>query len=182
MIALRIVCRKWPLEYAAKARDRSSLRFVGWHNACILKSEGRSEEPTVTPDQIDQVEATFAKLSPVTNSLGMAFYDRLFEIDPTARPLFHHSMEAQAIKLMQVLSFAVSNLREPETLLPIVRELGRKHVGYGVAEPQYESVANALMHTLKISLGDAWTSQVEEAWLAAYATIAREIKNAARSA
>lgn len=132
----------------------------------------------MTVDEIDLVETSFARLGAVTQALGAAFYARLFEIDPSVRPLFNHSMEAQALKLMQVLSFCVGNLREPEKLLPAVRDLGRKHVGYGVEQHHYATVGMALFHTLNASLGDTWTPDVESAWRRAYTTISSEMQSA----
>jgi hemoglobin-like flavoprotein len=134
------------------------------------------------PDHVDAVERTFAKLAPITQATGVTFYSRLFEIDPSARALFGADMESQARKLMQVLAFAVNNLRDPDTLLPVVRDLGRRHGGYGVEAPHYVSVRSALMATLKESLGDVWTKELEAAWHAAYATITDEMMAAAREA
>ena len=128
----------------------------------------------MTPEQIAEVETSFARLGAVTEALGVAFYDRLFEIDPSVRHLFRDAMDEQAIKLMQVLAFAVSNLREPDKLLPVVRELGRKHAGYGVEDVHYVSVRLALLYTLGGALGPAWTADVEAAWVSAFETIHRK--------
>jgi methyl-accepting chemotaxis protein len=136
----------------------------------------------MTVEQIDLVESSFGRIGPVTTALGMAFYCRLFALDPTTRPLFHNSMERQALQLMQVLSFAVANLRAPETLLPVVRDLGQRHAGYGVSERHYESMRAALVQTLEASLGPAWNADTEAAWNAAFATIAGEMQDGARLA
>ena len=132
----------------------------------------------LTKDELDLVEASFSRIGPVTAALGLSFYDRLFQLDPTSRALFPAEMSMQALKLMQVLSFCVSNLREPEKLLPAVRDLGRKHVGFGVEARHYETVETALLHTLRASLGDAWTTDVETAWGKAYRSISSEMKTA----
>ncbi len=136
----------------------------------------------MTPDQIASVESTFRKIGPITQATGVDFYNRLFERDPTTRSLFDVDMGLQAVKLMQVLAFVVSNLHAPETLLPMIRDLGRRHVAYGVTEAHYDSVIAALLDTLAHALGPVWTPDVAAAWASAFATIASEMKSAARSA
>ena len=79
---------------------------------------------------------------------------------------------------MQVLAFAVSNLRAPDTLIPAVRSLGERHAGYGVKDAHYGSVAYPLLATLQGALGKEWTPQVESAWVAAYTVLATEMKDA----
>jgi hemoglobin-like flavoprotein len=133
-------------------------------------------------DHADAVEHTFVRLAPITLATGQTFYEKLFEIDPSTRGLFGPDIETQAHKLMNVLAFAVRNLRNSETLLPVVRDLGRRHGGYGVIEPHYISVGSALMATLKERLGEAWTVDLEAAWRAAYQTISEEMMAAAREA
>ncbi|MFO1118294.1 MAG: globin domain-containing protein [Beijerinckiaceae bacterium] len=129
----------------------------------------------MTPQEIDKVETSFAALGPVTRSLGLAFYDRLFELDPTTRPLFRSDMDEQALRLMQVLAYAVANLRAPEALLPTIRDLGRRHVGYGVTSGQYDSMRDALLKTLAAALGSAWSEEAAHAWGAAMDTISGEM-------
>lgn len=135
----------------------------------------------MTLDQIELVERSFAQIGPVTEATGLAFYAALFDIDPEARRLFDSDIDGQARKLMQVLAYAVSNLRAPETLMPLVHDLGRRHVGYGVADAHYESVARALMSTLAAALGSEWTPAAADAWQATYELIAGEMKDGARA-
>lgn len=136
----------------------------------------------MTPDQVDAVTRTFSKVAPHARQAGLAFYEKLFAIDPSTRPLFPADIEEQSRKLMQVLAFAVSNLRAPETLIPAVRSLGERHNGYGVKDGHYGAVAQALLATLKGALGTDWTPQVEDAWVAAYTVLANEMKDAQHKA
>ena len=132
----------------------------------------------MTPEQIDAVQTTFSKVAPQAREAGLIFYDKLFTLDPSTRALFPTDMEAQAKKLMQVLAFAVGNLRAPDTLFPAVRALGERHAGYGVRDAHYGSVAQALLATLEGTLGPSWTPDVKSAWVEAYTLIANEMKAA----
>jgi hemoglobin-like flavoprotein len=99
------------------------------------------------------------------------FYDRLFEIAPEVRPLFPKDLSGQKKKLMGMLAIAVTNLHQVETIIPAVQDLGRPHVGYGVMEAHYKPVGEALIWTLDKGLGEAFTAEVQGAWLSAYATL-----------
>jgi len=131
------------------------------------------------PDQISLVENTFTLVKPIAQTAAGLFYNRLFELDPSLRPLFKRDLQEQGKKLMQALAFVVKGLSRPETILPVVQELGRRHVGYGVEEGHYDTVGAALLWTLERGLGAAFTSEVEAAWGAAYGLLAQVMKEAA---
>ena len=100
------------------------------------------------------------------------FYRRLFELDPTLRPLFKGDLKEQGRKLMDMLRMAVKGLDRPEALLPALAALGRRHAGYGVNERDYETVGEALIWTLEQGLGPSFTPEIREAWTALYKLVA----------
>ena len=63
--------------------------------------------------------------------------------------------------------------------MPVVEDLGRRHVGYGVMDEHYDTVGAALLWTLEKGLGDAFTTEVREAWTSVYGLLATTMKNAA---
>ena len=130
-------------------------------------------------DQQALVRATFAKIAPISDLAAAMFYEKLFAIDPALRPLFKNEMKKQGAMLMAVLATAVGNLHRLDEILPTVRELGRRHVRYGVKDRDYDTVAVALLSTLKAALGDEFTPAVESAWTACYLALAGEMKAAA---
>lgn len=106
-------------------------------------------------------------------------YDRLFATDPTLRPLFEGDMVVQGRRLMTMIETAVENVHQLEQILPAVRDLGRRHAGYGVKAEHYDTVAGALLATLEQALGSEFTPAVRDAWVAYYQTLAGEMKAAA---
>ena len=111
--------------------------------------------------------------------VATAFYDRLFEIDPHGRALFAHTnMEAQRMKIVAMLGEIVRNLDQPDALIPSVGALGRRHVGYGVQDADYDMVREALLGAIAAALGDAFTREVRSAWEEAYALMASVMKRA----
>lgn len=135
----------------------------------------------MTPEQIILVTESWKKVSPIADKAATLFYDRLFELDPTLRPLFKADMSAQKVNLMQTLGFAVASLKNLDGLIPIVQDLGRRHAGYGVTDAMYDTVAQALLWTLEKGLGAAFTPDVKAAWVETYTTLAGVMKAAAQA-
>ena len=131
-------------------------------------------------EQIQIVRETFALIAPRAELAAMLFYKRLFELDPSLRPMFRGNMEEQAKKLMQMLGAAVRLLDRPETLLPVLEDLGRRHVSYAVRDEHYEPVGAALLSMLKETLGTSFTPAALEAWTTLYGLVAETMKRAAK--
>ena len=131
--------------------------------------------------QIALVQDSFAKVAPIAETAATLFYNKLFELDPSLRPLFKGDITEQGAKLMKMLGIAVNSLKSLESLIPIVQSLGEKHVGYGVKDEHYDTVGDALIWTLEQGLGDAFTPQVKDAWLVTYTTLATVMMEAANT-
>lgn len=131
------------------------------------------------PTTIALVESSFEKVKPIAAQAAELFYGRLFELDPSLKHLFKGDMTEQGRKLMATLAFAVAGLRQPETILKAVQELGRRHVGYGVQDAHYDTVGQALLWTLEQGLGADFTSEVRSAWAEVYGLLAGVMKEAA---
>lgn len=125
-------------------------------------------------EQQHLVRASFAKVAPIADTAAAMFYDRLFAIDPTLRPLFKGDMVVQGRLLMTMIETAVENVHQLDQILPAVRDLGRRHAGYGVKAADYDTVAGALLGTLEHALGAEFTPALRDAWVAYYQTLARE--------
>jgi hemoglobin-like flavoprotein len=135
----------------------------------------------MNPRQKELVQSSFAKVAPIADQAADLFYGRLFEIDPALRPMFPSEMKEQKTKLMQMLTAAVKGLDNLETLVPIVRQLGARHIGYGVKDEHYGTVAAALLWTLERGLGEAFTPETKEAWVVVYGILAATMQEGAAS-
>jgi hemoglobin-like flavoprotein len=137
----------------------------------------------MTPQQIALVRMSFAAVRPIADSAAALFYGRLFELDPSLRPLFKTDLHGQGRLLMQMIGLAVDSLDRLDELAPKLTSLGRRHVGYGVREAHYETVGAALLWTLEQGLGAAdFTPEIRAAWASAYALLARTMKAGAAAA
>ncbi len=133
----------------------------------------------MTPEQVAMVQDSFKKVVPIVDTAADIFYDRLFEVAPDVRPLFPADMAKQKKALMGTLAVAVQNLHQVETILPVVQELGAKHVNYGVKDEHYDTVGACLLYTLEKGLGDDWNDELKAAWAETYGTVASVMKDAA---
>lgn len=133
----------------------------------------------MTSQQIDLVQNSFAQIRATPDAVAAIFYDKLFELDPSLRPMFRGDLTEQGRKLMQMLSFAVSSLRRLEQIVPAVEDLGRRHAGYGVRDQHYSTVAAALLWTLEQGLGAGFTAEVKEAWVAMYGIVTSAMQRGA---
>lgn len=135
----------------------------------------------MTEEQQDIVRSSFASIAPDAAAVAATFYARLFELDPALRSLFKGDMAAQGRKLMAMFATAVGNLHDLGTVIPAVEQLGVRHVGYGVTDQHYDTVASALLWTLEQALGDAFTPATRAAWTECYVTLAGVMQQAART-
>ena len=155
---------------------------TGLPNQPRLSSPSRITHHDMHPTQAQLVRETFAKIEPRATIAALVFYQRLFALDPSVRPLFQHDIEQQGEKLMQALRFAVATVDSPRELQPVLEALGRRHVYYGVKEHHYKTVGIALLDAIAYILGPAFTPDVKEAWLAIYNLMADIMKDAAAKA
>ncbi len=133
----------------------------------------------MTPEQINLVQTSWGQVKPISEQAAELFYGRLFELDPSLKPLFKGDMKDQGKKLMATLNLAVMSLTKLDDILPAVQDLGRRHVQYGVPDESYQTVGEALLWTLEKGLGDAFTEEVKQAWTITYETLSTVMLNAA---
>jgi len=125
----------------------------------------------MTPEQVKLVQASFAKVAPISDKAAELFYGRLFEIAPQVRAMFPEDMSEQRKKLMATLAIVVNGLSNLDAILPAASALAKRHVSYGAEPAHYPVVGEALLWTLEKGLGDAWTPPVAAAWTQAYTTL-----------
>jgi hemoglobin-like flavoprotein len=123
---------------------------------------------------ITLVQESFEKVKPIAPVAAEIFYSKLFELDPQLKPLFpsgEDAMKTQGNKLMTMLGAAVAGLTNLDALIPILKDLGKRHVAYKVEPSHYDTVGTALLGTLETGLGDDFTPEVKEAWTSVYGTM-----------
>ncbi len=134
---------------------------------------------SITSRQKQLVQQSFSKVAPIADTAAQLFYEALFKFDPSLKAMFKGDMPEQRKKLMAALTLAVKSLDDLDKLVPVLQQLARKHVDYGVKVDDYTPVGNALLSALEQGLQDDFTSEVRAAWVATYQLIANVMREAA---
>ena len=124
----------------------------------------------LTADDAFLIRRSFDRLW-AKKQFATAFYDRLFELAPETRLLFHGDLRQQRSKLMTMVSAIVGMLDQPEMFRSTVASLTLRHATYGVQLRQYEPFRAALFWSLAQSLGPAFTPETEKAWRTLYSML-----------
>ena len=110
------------------------------------------------------VRDSFESLQAYGNSVVVLFYGRLFETAPETRALFKIDIHEQARKLNETLRTTIDALDKFEEWVPVLAELGRKHVRFGVQPYQYEKLRSALLWAFGQALGLEFDRETRAAW------------------
>ena len=131
---------------------------------------------------IDSLETSFDLIAPRGDELMDAFYTRLFTVAPGVRPLFAGTdLKRQKGMLLAALVLLRRSLRDLDSVVPKLRDLGARHVRYGALPEHYPVVGEVLLASMAQVAGDAWTEQYEQAWAAAYGVVAAVMIDGANS-
>ena len=97
----------------------------------------------MTPNQIELVQSSWAKVLPIASTAADLFYDKLFQLDPSVRRYFPANLADQKKKLMQMIGKVVSSLDSLETIVPAVETRFAGQVGGGL-EAHVEAATRVL--------------------------------------
>jgi hemoglobin-like flavoprotein len=136
----------------------------------------------MTPEQVQLVKNSWGQVVPIADKAAELFYGKLFELDPSVKPLFKGDMVEQGRKLTKMINTAVNGLDRLDAIVPAVQQLGVRHIAYGVRDEHYDTVGAALLWTLEAGLGEGFTDEARDAWATVYGILADTMKAAAREA
>ncbi len=134
----------------------------------------------MSPQQVYLIRKSFADLARHEHVAALVFYRRLFEIDPSLRPMFKGDIEEQSKKLIDMLAALIAMLEQPAGLDIELRAMGARHAGYGVKDEHYATVGGALLDMLAETLGSEFTPEVRAAWTALYSAVETTMKAGAK--
>ena len=129
---------------------------------------------------IARLKSSFARVAMHGDEVPLHFYSDLFLKHPETRDMFPVSMQAQRSHLVAALVTIVSNVEDLDALTTFARDLGRDHRKFGALAEHYDAVGASLLATFAHFCGQAWDSELEADWKAAYELIASVMIAAAR--
>jgi hemoglobin-like flavoprotein len=117
----------------------------------------------MTRTAIARVQHSYRQITQ-ERALAPLFYARLFERNPDARALFPIDMARQQAHFNVALAVLVWNLDYLPALDEPLRELGARHVEYGVRREHYAEFRDTLLEVLAESAGGLWSSELRDDW------------------
>lgn len=121
---------------------------------------------------LEILQETFTTIRLNSEQFVSVFYDNLFTECPEVKNLFAATdISKQERKLMTVFVVIISNLHDISYLRNLLKNLGKRHLKYGVIRKHYHLLGETMLKTLESFLPEKWTAEVEQAWKDAYQTI-----------
>ena len=130
---------------------------------------------TLTTAQIDLIRDSFHRLDPDVETASELLYQRLFEITPELRSMFRSDMAGQGMQFMSTLGVILQHLDDPQALRPHLEHLAQGHAAYGVKPEHFRLMGQALIWTMRKTLGERFPEGAAAAWETAYELLAREM-------
>lgn len=124
---------------------------------------------------IDIIKATVPALREHGITITTRFYERMFEKNPEVAPLFDMARQRngeQPKALALAVLGAAENIENLSVIMPLVKNIGARHVAAGVKPEHYPIVGANLLAAIKEVLGDAATDEIITAWEKAYGVLA----------
>ena len=132
---------------------------------------------------VQTLRDSFGLIAERNPEITKRFYEIFFEKYPMVRPMFgRRSQREQEAMLTQALVAVLDHLEDAPTLGTILRDVGARHVAYGVRDEMYGWVGDALLTAFAEVLGDDFTPAVRAAWTDAYGAIVGLALEGARTA
>lgn len=132
----------------------------------------KAEEVFISYFNIKLLQESFVHVKSRSTEFASSFYKNLFADYPHLQPLFAYTpLETQEKKLIIALVSVINNLRNLSYLKSILKDLGEKHIRYGIIKEHYPMVGATLLKTLAFYLREDWTPEVKQAWQEGYDAI-----------
>lgn len=120
------------------------------------------------PEKIEIVKSTHPVLAEHGLAITTRMYERLFAEHPEVAEMF--TVPGQEERLAAAVLAYCENIDNVAVLLPVVRNIAKKHVASGVVAEQYEIVGGHLLGAMVDVLGEL-DAAVVDAWACAYGVL-----------
>lgn len=125
---------------------------------------------------IEVVKSTIPLLETAGPALTKHFYHRMFSHNPELKDIFnmtHQKTGRQSVALFEAVAAYAKNIENLAALTSAVERIAHKHTSFNIQAEHYQIVGHHLIETLRELAPEAFTTEVEEAWTAAYLFLAQ---------
>ncbi len=114
--------------------------------------------------EIALIRRSFADLQPCASHISEAFYEDLFQRHDKIRALFPGDITNQRMKFMDAIEALVRIADDAEEMDRRINELAKMHAQFGLEPSHFSAMQDALIDTLRHSIGRRFTPGTEAAW------------------
>ena len=114
--------------------------------------------------QIELVRSTFALMESKSRVVPLAFYQRLFTLNPSLRPQRRFDIDAESDRFMALLKTAADFADRPQLLRAMLGEREKSGASFGPVGEQHSIAGEALLWALATTLGREFTPEARVAW------------------
>ncbi|MBL4613411.1 MAG: hypothetical protein JKY27_00845 [Magnetovibrio sp.] len=133
----------------------------------------------MTPDQAELVQRSFAELSGNEPAFVKATLVGMAGLNPGVSALLASTSGDVEAKVGKGLRHVIESLHVIDTIADYVAGVGEALSDQGVQDAHYAVFSQAMMQSLKETLGDACTAQVSEAWESSWMMLSGIMREAA---
>jgi len=126
----------------------------------------------MTENTKEIIKLTAPLLKERKDEITETMYEILFEKYPETKVLFEDATDDQPKKLANAIYAYASNIDKLDNLQKGLETMVKAHVKTNIKPEHYPMVQDALLSSIKKTLGEACTSEVENAWNTAYEFLA----------
>ena len=130
----------------------------------------------LNPRQILLIKVSWSYLSGRIEEFGDTFYRTLFEMEPTLKAMFKNDMAHQHQKFSTMINHIVAHIQHTPGLDPELRQMGHRHIDYGVAPEHYDSMMIAFLLALEKRLKRKWDNETKEAWTMGFVYVVSQMR------
>ncbi|MEW6996321.1 NO-inducible flavohemoprotein [Colwelliaceae bacterium BS250] len=130
----------------------------------------------LTDSHISIIKSTIPLLENAGSALTDHFYHRMFSQNPELQDIFNMSNQhtgRQQVALFEAIAAYAKNIENLAALTTAVERIANKHTSFNIQADHYAIVGHHLIETLRELAPDAFTPEVEDAWLHAYQFLAQ---------
>lgn len=118
----------------------------------------------LTESEIEIIRSSAEKMAELNVIATNMFYANLFKEVPEIRALFPDEMFEQSEKLWASIVMVVESVDDLTEIVPALKDLGARHIGYGAEPEHYKIVSRILIETMASLMADDWTADHQATW------------------
>lgn len=130
--------------------------------------------------QIELLRTTFALLEPKARVAALAYYQRLFALNPTLLLQSERELETESERLLKLLQEATALADRPQQLRALLARPGGGCASYDAGGRNHDVAGEALLWSLSTTLGREFTPEARTAWAGLHAMVGEFRRDQAR--